>query len=259
VRPAAFQNQPNPAYEYRIPETPTSSGLMIMLIAGIILIISLFTTDFLDYEFFMSSHNLSFLGFIGLIIAFIGVLKIYNDRQSHPEPHPYNMRYAFRLYFLVIILYIYLIIMNFPFVYLFINDFSPYTYAFIFFSSYALSIIVLLLWLIGKYKVLAYLIPGYRKIFLKIAIIFFIISIIFSIIQFISIYGLGFNYHVFLIFKELSRDFFVVSHILFIICFFFAYDHQKRSIWAQANKSQETKQSKPPFTIQFPEHYPPKV
>lgn len=206
-------------------EPPTITGLLIIFIAEILIIVGYFSDDFL-LRYFYYWASLTTLGIIGIVLAFIGFMHIYRDRSSYPEPHPNNMRQA-------LLFYIFGIIFSFfPFVLVLIllvslNGADNGVLRAIFYSVSILSLIGPLLWFFGGYKVLSDLIPFSKKILMKIALWIFVIAIALSFVQFIIIFS-PLHYFPHLI-ASLTRNLYILSHIFFTICFFFAYDFQKNN------------------------------
>ena len=69
--------------------------------------------------------------------------------------------------------------------------------------------------------------PRAQEIFLRLALYVFIISLFLILLPIILIYISSYG-HVYRIY-EFGKDLIILSHILFAICFFFAYDYQKRN------------------------------
>lgn len=226
MRATSFSRPTQRSYNYKKPESPTVTGLLIMLIAGIIIIISYFSDDVLG-GYFYYGQSLTTLGFIGLIIAFFGFLKIYGDRFSYPEPHPNNMRQALIFYIVGIILSVGPIL--FMIVYINTGGFGTITSVIriIFYIIFIFSIVGPLLWIFGRYKVLFSLLPVYRRSFLMIAYYIFIIAVLISVILYILL--ITHYYSDYYLTSGIIKNLYLLSHIFFTICFFFAYDYQKQN------------------------------
>ncbi len=230
---------------YHIPDSPTVSGLFYMLIAGILILVGALVCGVIS--------------FIGYILAIIGFYKIYTDRNSYDEPHPSNMKLSLVLYILGIILVIVgailIVIATFSLVFSMIE--GNLTSAF---NSFLLYIVIgaliatigEILWVFGRYKLLVKLMPVDRIGFLQAAVVIVIIvSIIGLIVVPILFSGLqgafkGLDVEDEESTEELQRNINkfsektsgiswlnaglgIISQILFILCFYFAYDYQKKN------------------------------
>lgn len=215
-----FQNR------YKQIESRTVTGLLLMLIAGILMIISLFR-NFSLYSFSGLRSNSIIIGLAGPILAFIGFLQIYKDRRSYPEPHPTSMKRALILYIIGIGFYFsYFIILS-----LFMFSIHDQSFLDTLRILYYLSLILMTIGpsflIVGNYIVLSSLIPRSRMIFIRLAIIVFLISIFLIVFQLTML--LTHSYDPYYMISGISREVAILVHILFVICFFFAYDHQKRN------------------------------
>lgn len=233
-------------------ESPTVKGLLFMLIAGILIIIGQFVC--------------AILTIIGYILAIIGFFKIYGDRYSYPEPHPTNMKYSLIFYILgVIIIIIGIIIIIFATVGLVFSAIGGGLTISEFFERFLLymviSIIIIsigsLFIIFGRYKLLVELMAPNHKGILKFALILAVILIFIGLIiapfLFIELKGAfegedeeldednteilqkklqEFQAEIFGL-SMMSTILGLISEILFIICFYLAYDYQKTNPQAQ--------------------------
>lgn len=264
--PPGYQSPypPPPRYQGPIPhppgmvgDSPTVKGLFYMLIAGVIIIIG----DFLG-----AFNICGLISFIGYIIALVGFWKIYSDRGSYPEPHTTNMKHSLIFYVLGIILVIIGIVMivvgalTFTFQAIEQGADSSDFESFLFNTIIAGVIVSIgsLLWVFGRYKLLVGLMPENKIGFLKAAVILVIIVMIIGIIGLGIVYsGLKGEFKDFKIEPsegDISEDSLdnltaaladfekktwgidiinlalsIISQILFLLCFYFAYDYQKNN------------------------------
>lgn len=192
-------------------ETPTTHGLLFMLIGA----------------FFLHIGSLFYnaIPVLGLIFLIYGYWKIFNDRNSYSEPHPTNMKLS--IYFIslgIILTIIGLIIQGILFRILI---------DIIYFSSdiFSMSTIILryggaIFIMIGYFMILIELTPPDKKRFLFGTTIFSILIITNSLLI-VTIFVITHFSEIFLLI-EIFRSLILLSNILFVICFYFAYDFQKR-------------------------------
>lgn len=228
-------------------DSPTVKGLFYMLIAGILILIGSFVCGIISI--------------IGYILALVGFFKIYSDRHMYPEPHPSNMSTSLIFYLLGIIIVIigivFIVASAFILAASLVNnkDLSGAFDSFLLYIVIGTAIILIggLFWVFGRYKLLSSLMPEDKISFLNIAMVIVIVSMVIGLITipilFSSLEGT---------FEDIDKDeeeltdkdinkytaeiqaktigftlingaLSIISEILFIICFYFAYDHQKRN------------------------------
>lgn len=225
---------------------PTAQGLLLMLVAGIIILLATL------------SSVCAVLAIVGYIFALMGFLKIYRDRFSYPEPHPSNMRMSFLLYLIGLLITIACIFAIAAMAFWMVGaimtggSISDAFDKFItnMFAIIAVMIIGSLCIIIARYKLLVGLMPPNRKGLLKMTMV---VLVIVTLIGMVSGYIL-FNSLIgsvkdssestdntaalknltefqtkSSILSLINEAVSVLSELLFVLCFYFAYDYQKNN------------------------------
>jgi hypothetical protein len=243
----------DPYLQYGYPEadSPTTKGLFYMFIAGLLLLVGSFVCGI--------------LGIIGLILAMIGFFKIYNDRDSYSEPHPTDTKKSLYFYlvgFIFIIIATIIILASAVSLIELILGAEDTSEAF---DSFLLLLVLGSIFgtvgeifrLVGRYKLLIGLFPPKKINLLKNAVIFAVVISIISLVlipiffddlrgsfdpsdseesssdEFIPNYQYDEEVREFqqktLPINIISSGFGFIIQLLFIYCFFIAYDHQKKN------------------------------
>jgi hypothetical protein len=229
-------------------DSPTVKGLFFMLIAGILIIVGQFVCPILTI--------------IGYVLALIGFFKIFTDRNSYPEPHPTNMKQSLFLYIFGIIIIIVGVIIGiwalFGLAFSAISGEVTISELFDSFATYFIisAIVVLfgsIVFIFGRYKLLIELVPPDKKGILKFALILALILIIVGLVILPYFYNEirgSFKDNDEVIDRDnldklqkqlqkfqqktigitlVSAVLGIVSEVLFLLCFYFAYDYQKHN------------------------------
>jgi uncharacterized BrkB/YihY/UPF0761 family membrane protein len=235
-----------PPTRYSREDSPTVKGLLYMLIAGVLVLIGGFVCGVISI--------------IGYILALVGFFKIYSDKEAFPEPHPNNMRQSLIFYILgiiVIIIGIVVVVISAFILVMAVGEDTSISEAFDVFIFYLLIGIIIsliggILWVFGRYKLLYSLMPEDKKSLLNIAMVIVILSMILGMIVLSILFNnmkgafedvdeeeklTEKNLQKYLTkfqteaisFTLLSGVLSIISEILFIICFYFAYDYQKQN------------------------------
>ena len=262
----------------RYTKQETVTGLLYMLIAGILFIVGLLVC--------------SLISIIGWVFAIIGFFKIYKDRYSFPQPHRKNMTISLIFYILGIVISIIGVILTIYATFSWITSifqqgltrseaFDAYLKNLI--TAIILVLIGSLFTIFARYKLLIELMPLHLKGFLKIVTFFTIIVIFFGFaVLFILFDGLIGTYketleitsgdedELFLQVDTTEQDFAefqekayamsltntilsLTSQILFLLCFYFAWSYQKTSSAIQ--KSLKLREEEPVRRIKRPPQY----
>jgi len=164
-RSSGYMNVP----AYGPVDSPTVKGLWYMLIGGLIILVGTLVSDVC-----------AAIALIGYILAIIGFWKIYQDRQSYPEPHQSNMSVSLIFYVLGFIFLIIGVIIIASAIFNWANQMANGSgsaeEAWEGFISSTMAGIILFgiggfLWLIARYKLLIELIPLDKKALLNGAVI----------------------------------------------------------------------------------------
>ena len=208
---------PYPTYNQPYNSSPTIKGLFIMLIASILIIVGIIT--------------IPMLALIGWVISGVGYLIIYNDRIYYSKVHQENMRYSLMLYLVGIPVFI-IGVVSLIFYFLITMDSESSTnnfiYPTIFFIIIFLMILGSALMFMGRYKLLVGLIPPEKNYLLRFAVLFAFLVILIIIILVTLAINTN-NFILILIFLFAFFTLIILSSLLFLYCFYIAYDFQKRT------------------------------
>ncbi len=241
----------------------TVRGLFLMFIAGILIIVGQLVC--------------SLIALLGLVIGLMGFLKIYSDRRAYPEPHPTNMKYSLIFYILGIILMIVgviaMVAATFSWGMAFVEG-ATVEEAFDLFLRYMLIAIVIVLggelcMIFARYKLLIELMPPHLKGFLKGVMVLLVVMSIVGLVSIFYIYsGLIGTYgdaiggvssgstgeaemvaleSDIVRFQEeaaaialVNTILGLITHTLFVMCFYFAWSYQKVGVAFQKEKFTES-------------------
>jgi hypothetical protein len=220
----------------------------------------------------------SLIALIGLVIGLMGFLKIYADRRAYNEPHPTNMKYSLGFYILGIILMIVGVIAMVAATYSWglalAVEGATVAEAFDLFLRYMLIAIVIVLggelcMIFARYKLLIELMPPHLKGFLKGAMVLLVVMTIVGLVSVFHLYtGLIGTYgeaiggvssgstgeaemvalesDVVKFQEEAAAITLVntilglITHTLFVMCFYFAWSYQKVGVSFRKEKFTES-------------------
>jgi heme/copper-type cytochrome/quinol oxidase subunit 2 len=219
----------------------------------------------------------SLISLVGLVIGMMGFLKIYADRRSYPEPHPTNMKYSLIFYIFGIIITIIgviaMVAATFSWGLAFVEG-ATAEEAFDLFLTYMLFAIIIVLagelcMIFARYKLLVELMPPNLKGFLKGVMVLLVVMSIVGMASIFYLYsGLIGTYGEALggvssgssgeaemaalesdivKFQEeaaaitlVNAVLGIITHVLFILCFYFAWSYQRVGIAFQKEKFEES-------------------
>ncbi len=202
-------------------ETNTTKGLFFMLIGGIIAILAIFV--------------LTFLVVVGWIISAVGFLLVYGDRYSYQEKHQTNMKHSMLSYIIGLSIFLsgclgllLLFLYGFPFnIITGISESKSGNFILLFFIILVIFFGASLRFY-GRYELLSELIPPHKKGTLRFAFLFVFIAIALILILLYTAFRIQEIYFI-LFYVLIIGSLVVLTHLLFIYCFYLAYEHQRRN------------------------------